>query len=177
MAIEQAFLDQARELLLKDFFPKIEKSVDHLSEEDLWWRAHETDNAVGNLLLHLAGNVRQWIVSGIGAAPDRRERKKEFSQREPLTKGQLLSRLRETLAEADQVLASMDHAQILTPRFIQFTERTRLQAVFHVVEHFAYHTGQICYITKLRTGRDLGFYKELEKTGKPEDGKAGRLED
>ncbi len=161
MKVEDAFIETARHFLLKDYLPKIEKCLELLPESDVWWRAHETGNSVGNLLLHLAGNVRQWIVSGIGGAPDKRVRQKEFDQREPLGKTELLARLRASVDEADHVLASMDTAELLKPRFIQFTERTPLQAIFHVVEHFGYHTGQIVYITKLRTGKDLSFYKHL----------------
>jgi uncharacterized damage-inducible protein DinB len=163
MKTEQVFIEEARQFLLKDYLPKIEKCLELLSEEDLWWRAHETDNSVGNLLLHLAGNIRQWIVSGIGGVPDRRERQKEFDQREPLSKSEILARLRAALNETDQTLAAMNTTEILKPRFIQITNRTPLQAIFHVVEHFAYHTGQIVYITKLRTGKDLGFFRHLEK--------------
>lgn len=160
---EQAFLDQSREFLLRDFLPRIERSVALLTDEDIWWRAHETDNSVGNLLLHLAGNVRQWIIAGVGGAPDLRERQAEFDERRQLAKAELLDRLRGTLEEADRVLARVEPDMLLVPRFIQFTERTPLQAIYHVVEHFSLHTGQILYITKLRTGRDLGHYKFLEK--------------
>ncbi|HEY3132371.1 MAG TPA: DinB family protein [Acidobacteriota bacterium] len=163
MKVEDAFIESARHFLSKDYFPKIEKCLELLRDDDVWWRAHETDNSVGNLMLHLAGNVRQWIVSGIGGAADKRVRQKEFDQREALSKTELLARLRAAVDDADGVLASIDTAELLKPRFIQFTQQTPLQAIFHVVEHFGYHTGQIVYITKLRAGKDLGFYRFLEK--------------
>src|SRR3989442_8078442 len=104
MKIEEAFLETARHFLSKDYLPKIEKCLELLTEADVWWRAHESDNSVGNLLLHLAGNVRQWIVSGIGGAADERARQKEFDQREALSKTELLARLRAAVQEADRVL-------------------------------------------------------------------------
>ena len=156
--IGNAFLLQARLHLNDDFMPKIEKCLDVLSEEDVWWRAHETNNSVGNLLLHLSGNVRQWIVSGIGGKPDNRQRPLEFSERNPIHKEIVWSKLQDAVAEASQVLESFPAEQLLEKLRIQGFDNTALQAIFHVVEHFSLHTGQIIYITKLREARDLKFY-------------------
>jgi hypothetical protein len=157
--IGNAFLLQARMHLNDDFMPKIEKCLDVLSEEDVWWRAHETNNSVGNLLLHLSGNVQQWIVSGIGGKPDTRQRPLEFSERNPIPKRIVWSKLQGVVAEASQILESFPAGQLLEKRKIQGFDKTALQAIFHVVEHFSLHTGQIIYITKLRQDRDLKFYK------------------
>ena len=156
--VGKAFLLQARLHLNEDFMPKIRKCLDVLSEEDVWWRAHETNNSVGNLLLHLSGNVRQWIVSGIGGKPDNRQRPLEFSERNAIPKMAIWSSLQGSVAEASQVLECFPVEQLLKKRKIQGFDNTALQAVFHVVEHFALHTGQIIYITKLRQGKDLKFY-------------------
>ena len=156
--IGQAFLLQSRSHLNDDFMPKIRKCLDVLSEEDVWWRAHETNNSVGNLLLHLSGNVRQWIVSGVGGAPDIRQRQLEFSERNLIPKEVVWSKLQDTVAEASQVLESFPADELLEKRKIQGFDSTVLQVIFHVVEHFSMHTGQITYITKLRQGRDLKFY-------------------
>jgi uncharacterized damage-inducible protein DinB len=154
----KAFIQQARDHLTEDFLPKICRCLEVLEEGDLWWRAHENNNSAGNLILHLNGNVRQWIVSGIGGAPDPRERSKEFSERNAIPKKDLLLKLEETVAQADQVLSSLSPLHLLEQRTIQGFRRTVLQAIFHVVEHFSFHTGQIIYITKLRRGIDLKFY-------------------
>lgn len=156
--IGMAFLLQARLYLNDDYMPKIAKCLEELSEEDVWWRAHETNNSVGNLLLHLSGNVRQWIVSGIGGKPDNRQRSLEFSERNPIPKKIVWSTLHDAVGEASQILESFPVGQLLETRKIQGFDRTALQAIFHVVGHFALHTGQIIYITKLREGRDLKFY-------------------
>ena len=152
------FLSQARHDLNHDYLPKIRRCLEVLSREDIWWRAHENTNSIGNLILHLCGNVRQWIVSGLGGEEDRRRRSAEFSRRLPLPKSQLLEELETTVQEATQVLETLSEQDLATTRRIQVYDVTGLQAVLDVVEHFAYHTGQIIYITRLRKNIDLKFY-------------------
>jgi uncharacterized damage-inducible protein DinB len=156
--VSEAFIAQARSLLASDYLPKIERCLELLSDEEVWWRPNAQSNSIGNLLLHLAGNARQWIVSGLGGVPDQRERQREFDERSPLSREQLLSELKRTLAEVDSVLAQFDSSQLLERRQIQGSEVTLLEAIFHVVEHFSMHTGQIILLTKLITKRDLAFY-------------------
>ena len=156
--VAQAFIDQSRRFLRAEYLRKIEHCVAELADDDLWWRPNEDSNSVGNLLMHLAGNVRQWIIHGVGGAPDTRQRQQEFDAREGDAAEGLLARLRETLDEADRVLAGLDAEALSAPRQIQGLDVTVLEAVYHVVEHFSAHVGQVIYITKLRTGRDLRFY-------------------
>ena len=156
--IGSVYLSYCSRRLLEEYFPRIERCLDELSESDVWWRAHETDNSIGNLILHLNGNIRQWIISGIGGADDRRIRAEEFSAREALSKAHLLEKFRATLSEADSVLREFDPQKLLEVRHIQQYDVTSLDAISHVVEHFAQHLGQIVYITKLRKGIDLKFY-------------------
>lgn len=159
MPTAAAFLEQSREYLTGHYLPKIQAAVEQLSPEDLWWRPNEASNSIGNLLLHLAGNLRQWIVSGVGGAPDRRDRAIEFARRDPLPREELLATLTEAVFDADAVIARTDPAELEVRLRVQGCEVTRLQAIYHVVEHFALHAGQIIYIAKLRAGRDLGFYR------------------
>jgi uncharacterized damage-inducible protein DinB len=156
--VRKPFLEEARSLLTEDFLPKIRRCLEVLEEDDLWWRAHENNNSVGNLILHLCGNVRQWIIASLGREPDLRQRSKEFSERTHISKADLLAKLERTLQEADRVLASFDVDKLLVERIIQGFQTTPLGAIFHVVEHFSFHTGQIIYITKLRRAVDLKFY-------------------
>jgi uncharacterized damage-inducible protein DinB len=157
--VARAFVAEARGHMLDDYLPKIERCLERLTDEQVWWRAGEESNSVGNLLLHLAGNVRQWVVCGLGGAADTRERDLEFAERDGPPRGQLLSALRAALEEADGVLARLDTATLLQPRRIQGLEVTALAAVFHVVEHFSMHTGQIILLTKQLAGGDLAFYE------------------
>lgn len=156
-----AFLAHARHLLSADYLPRIERCLAALAPGDVWWCAAPAANSIGNLLQHLAGNARQWIVAGVGGAADVRQRDSEFAQPEAtrLTALELLAHLRATLAEVDGVLAGLTAASLHETRTIQGRAGvTVLEAVFHVVEHFSMHTGQIIMLTKLRTGRDLAFY-------------------
>ncbi|MDA1312217.1 MAG: DUF1572 family protein [Acidobacteria bacterium] len=146
---------------LRERLRRIELCVAKLDDGQLWTRSHETENAVGNLILHLAGNIRQWIVSGVGGAPDRRNRDAEFAQREPLTREQAMSALRDAIADADAVLASLSEEDLLVKRKIQVFDLTLLHAIYHCIEHLAEHSGQIVWATKRMTGEDLRIYAYL----------------
>ncbi len=122
---------------------------------------------MGNLLLHLSGNVRQWIVSGVGGEPDARERHAEFEAEGGRSGSELLALLEAAVRDADRVLGALDSGRLLEPLVIQGTDTTVLAAIYHVVEHFGMHTGQIAYITKLRTGTDLGFYDVEDGVARP----------
>ena len=154
----QTFIARARAYLSGDYLPKIERCLEKLSDEEVWWRANPESNSVGNLLLHLAGNSRQWIVSGVGGAPDARARQQEFDERSIVPRAELLTRLRETLSEVDATLASLDPSRLLERRRIQGSDVLVLEAILHVVEHFSMHTGQIILLTKMILGADLRFY-------------------
>jgi uncharacterized damage-inducible protein DinB len=148
---------QAEHALLKHHLPRIEACVGMLTEEQVWWRANPQSNSVGNLLLHLAGNVRQWIISGLGGEPDRRQRDLEFSESGPLPHRKLLARLHQTVREACRVIRRLSEADLARAYQIQHFRVTGYQAVSHVTEHFAHHSGQVIFVTKLLTGRDLKF--------------------
>ena len=151
------FLAESRRQLTEDHLPRVERCVAMLSDDELWWRPAEGNNSVGNLLLHLAGNLRQWVVSGVGGEPDRRTRQAEFDESGPLSHGQALNTLRASVRDADRVLAAADPDSLLTERRVQGLDVTGLYAIYHAVEHFSMHTGQIILLTKMRKG-DLGFY-------------------
>lgn len=153
-----AFIARARSYLGEDYLPKIARCLEQLTDEDIWWRAAEESNSIGNLILHLAGNARQWIVSGVGGGADHRARQREFDRREVIPRSELLAMLSETIEEVDAALRRVDPTSILERRRIQGHDVTILEAIFHVVEHFSMHTGQIIVLTKMLTKKDLGFY-------------------
>jgi uncharacterized damage-inducible protein DinB len=153
-----AFLAEARRHLRDDYLPKIERCLERLTDEQVWWRASERSNSVGNILLHLEGNLRQWVVSGAGGARDARVRDREFAERRLVPREELLGALRAAVSEADDALARLDPAALLETRRVQGLDVTLLTAVFHAVEHFSMHAGQIILLTKLHTGGDLAFY-------------------
>lgn len=158
LEVSKRFIDRAIEFLTGDYLPKIERCLEQLTDEQIWWRANEQSNSIGNLVLHLSGNARQWIVCGLGSEPDTRERDAEFAQRDPLARAELLDLLRSTLADVETVLRELDPSTLLEKRKIQGNEVEILQAIFHVTEHFSMHTGQIILLTKLLTATDLHFY-------------------
>lgn len=152
-----SILRLARHSLQAHHLPRIVQCLGTLRENQIWWRANPASNSIGNLVLHLQGNVRQWILSGLGQAPDRRERDKEFAERGPVRPSALLATLGETVDEACRVISRQSWRDLALPRVIQGFRVTGLQALTHVTEHFAYHTGQIIYATKIQLARDLHF--------------------
>jgi uncharacterized damage-inducible protein DinB len=163
-----AFLELSASFLENEFLPRIRSAVERLDPDDLWWRPNDASNSVGNLVLHLAGNLRQWVVTGIGGAPDVRRRDAEFDRRDPMSREELLGGLQDAVREAARVLRGADPADLRRERVVQGMTVTGMHAVYHAVEHFSMHTGQILWIVKLRTGGDLGFYRV-------QDGVAERL--
>jgi uncharacterized damage-inducible protein DinB len=163
------FLRHARFRLREDYLVKINAALAELDDEQIWRRPNETSNSIGNLMLHLAGNVRQWIVAGVGGAADARDRASEFAERGRIGKSELLDRLKTTLDEVDEVLAKVEsdcagQADLPLQRLCkpQAFDQTVLDAIFHVVEHFSYHTGQIVFIAKWLTGGRVQFYDDRQ---------------
>ena len=139
---------------------RIETCLSGLTEEQIWARSSDNENAIGNLVLHLSGNVRQWIVSGVGGRPDIRQRDAEFAARGG-GGAELVVRLEEAVEEAAGVLARLTPERLSERIVVQHYDVTVLEAIYHVVEHFSGHTGQIIFATKMLTATDLGFYRHL----------------
>jgi len=160
------FLEFSRWKLLEQYWPRLRGSVESLTEEQTWWRPNEASNSVGNLILHLNGNVRQWLVASFNGVEDARDRSGEFAERHVIHPASLLEKLGATMQDASAVLSRLTEADLLRSLHIQGYTVSGLQAVYQVVEHFGMHYGQILYITKLVRGEDLGFYRELDMTGR-----------
>lgn len=139
---------------------QISRCVRLLDADQVWARVNKNCNSVGNLLLHLNGNLRQWIVSGLGGTTLDRDRPAEFSERGPLPADELLAALTETVAAARATIANLDSASLAKRYQIQQRDVSGIRAVFHAVEHFAFHTGQIIQITKELRNVDLSLYDE-----------------
>jgi hypothetical protein len=152
--------------LLEQYWPRLRGCVESLTDEQVWWRPNEASNSIGNLILHLNGNVRQWLVSSFNRLEDTRDRPAEFSERRVIPAAALLEKLGATMQDASEVLARLTEADLLTTFQIQGYTVNGLRAVYQVVEHFGMHYGQIVFITKLVRADDPGFYRELDKTGR-----------
>ncbi|MGB6692128.1 MAG: DinB family protein [Terracidiphilus sp.] len=160
------FLEFSRTKLLDQYWPRLRGAVESLTDEQVWWRPNEASNSIGNLILHLNGNVYQWLVASFNQLEDNRNRPAEFSERESISASSLLDRLGETMQQASRVLAKLTAAELVAPYEIQGYHVTGLDAVYQVVEHLGMHYGQILYISKALSGADLGFYSELSQTGR-----------
>lgn len=154
--IGRACLDEARRQL-RAATEKIEHCANQLSDEQIWWRPTEPQNSIANLILHLCGNVRQWIVAGVGGEPDTRQRAEEFAERGPIPKSELLSRLSEARQAADRALAEFSSEKLLDPRRIQGFETNGLSAIFDSVSHFKGHTQEIICLTRMQLGERYQF--------------------
>ncbi len=166
-ALVDSLRRESRRRLIDESLPRIRKCLAELSDDELWFRPNEQSNSMGNLVLHLCGNVGQYVLSGLAGAPDHRERPKEFAERGPIPRAELLARLERTMAEAARVIDGLDVRNLLEKRVVQGFDYDGVGILVHVVEHFSYHTGQIAYFVKARKGIDLGFYRgvNLNRTG------------
>jgi uncharacterized damage-inducible protein DinB len=160
MTADRLFLDFSAKKL-QQLAGRIETCLGKLTPEQVWARGSDNENAVGNLVLHLCGNVRQWIVSGVGGAPDTRDRDAEFAARGGASTADLIARLRQVVDEAAAVLAAVSPERLTEHVVIQKYDLPVIEAIYHVVEHFSGHTGQIIFATKMLTSEDLGFYRHL----------------
>jgi hypothetical protein len=161
------FIDRSRSYLTDEYRIKLRKTIEALPPDALWWRPNEQSNSVGNLLLHLEGNVRQWIIGGVGGAPDTRHRAGEFAAREAGTKEELLARLDATLDEADGVLRGLEPDRLGERLQIQARDVTVLDAVYQVVQHFALHLGQIILVAKAEVPGAVRFYEDAGGKARP----------
>lgn len=160
MDLHAEFIARSRHYLAFEYPAKIQQCLAELDEDAIWRRDNESSNSIGNLLLHLEGNVRQWIVSHVGGRPDHRARSSEFDAREGADGHTLFAKLRATLDEADAVIEALSASELAARRTIQGRDVTVFDAVYHVVEHFSLHTGQIILLTKRFAPNAIHFYED-----------------
>ena len=162
--LRNTFIAFSRHKLIREIWPRLCSCLDQLSDEQIWWRPNEASNSIGNLLLHLNGNVRQWLLQALGGVENVRDRDSEFRQRAVISVSELRATLDTTLREVDAVLDRLSVQDLLQKHEIQVcSDIPAMDAIYHVVEHFAMHYGQILYISKLVRGEDLRFYAYLSK--------------
>lgn len=165
MTTEDVFLKFSADKL-EQLHGRIEDCLGRLQPEQIWTRNSENENAVGNLVLHLSGNVRQWIGSGVAGLPDHRQRDTEFDARGGKSTQELTELLRIRVGEAASIIRAVPAARLTERITPQGHDVTVLEAIAHVVEHFSQHTGQIILLTKILTGEDLGYYQHLRGSGR-----------
>lgn len=143
--------------------------LDKLSENMIWQKPNETTNSIGNLILHLCGNITQYGIASLQGMEDNRNREEEFSVLSGYSKKELFQKLVSTVEEAKNAIKKVSIEELLKKRSVQGFEFSGVGNIVHVVEHLSYHTGQIALWTKILNNKDLGFYNGIDLTVKNED--------
>lgn len=163
---KNALTNQVRVRLFEEGVPRIKKCLAQLSAEEIWHRPNDNLVSIGNLVLHLCGNVRQWIVAGLGGKKDTRVRQVEFDTTVPISTEKLLADLGKVMEEVEEVLNEVSPEELLKSRKVQgIFEETGVSILVHVVEHFSYHVGQITRDTKMIRNMDIGYYSNMNLDG------------
>jgi uncharacterized damage-inducible protein DinB len=166
-------LDIMNDFFLKEFIQqsayritentkRIVKCLEEIDESELWRRPNENSNSIGNIILHLCGNIRQYVISSLGKKEDVRVREKEFSTKEGPNKKELFAKLANTVDEAIAIIENLDEQEFIKLYSVQGFNLSGIGIVVHVTEHYSYHTGQIAFWIKLLKNRDLGFYAGID---------------
>jgi Protein of unknown function (DUF1572). len=166
-SLSRLFIDRSIFWLTEEYPSKIEQCLDVLPAAALWARTDERSNSVGNLLIHLTGNVTEWMIGGVAQRPVTRNRAAALATRDGDSARTLFARLRASVNEAAEVIDKLSAAELEAERFIQGRETTVLGAIYHVVEHFAMHTGQIVLLTKIHAPGAIRFYDDSAAVAKP----------
>jgi len=154
-------IQQFRLRIFDESYPRILKCLDLLNEDQVWERPNEQLSSVGNLVLHLAGNMRQWINSGLGGHEDTRKRDREFLESSRCSKWKLKLLLEDLKLGVEVILNMLTAEDWVKVRKVQVFEESGLSILVHVMEHFSYHTGQITWQTKMLTNVDTKYYGRL----------------
>lgn len=162
LTLQQLLIDQVRIRIFNESIPRIKKCLNSLSESEIWYRPNANSNSVGNLVLHLCGNARQWIVAGLGQQADTRDRDYEFSEQGPLPTAQLIALLDQTQTAIEQILSGLSEPDLTQEYPVQVFHESGVSILVHVIEHFSYHTGQITYYVKAQKDLDTGYYANLD---------------
>jgi uncharacterized damage-inducible protein DinB len=162
---QREFIDQSIHRIDENT-KRLRACLDELDESEMWKRPNENSNSIGNLILHLCGNIRQYAISSLGNIPDVRERDKEFSADGGYLKHELLERLISTIDQAKDTMRTVSAAELLRKRRVQGYTYSGIGIIVHITEHYSYHTGQIIFWTKLLKNKDLGFYSGVDLNAK-----------
>lgn len=161
------FIDQCN-YRMQESIQKITHCLDELEASEVWKRPNKNSNSVGNLILHLCGNMRQYAISSLGNSKDERERNKEFSAEDGFSKAELLQKLKATADEVRITIENISPPELFRKRMVQGFSQSGIAIIIHVTEHLSYHTGQIIFWTKLLKDKDLGFYSGVNLEAKNE---------
>jgi len=158
--------DETNRRLIEESKERIFTCLDLLSEEEIWTRPNKNSNSVGNLVLHLCGNVRQYMLAGMDGQDDVRHRSLEFETTDGPNKIELKEKIRDVLSQTSAAIERLSPEKLIEVKRVQCYDEKVLSIIVHVIEHFSYHTGQIVFYTKLLKDHDMAFYagQDLNKT-------------
>lgn len=168
MSTTQVFKEQAI-FRLQEKKQHIAKCFALLKEQDVWWKPNEATNSIGTIILHLCGNIGQYVLSSLGQQPDTRQRDLEFSARNSHDQAELLDMITATIDQASEVVENCTEEELLRVRVVQGFSFSGLGVTLHAVEHLSYHTGQIAYLVKLRNDQQVGLYDDFDLNAKNEN--------
>lgn len=157
--IHNEIIKEVKRRLLEESVPRLKKCLSQLSEAEIWYRPNEETVSVGNLVIHLCGNVRQWLLSGIGKAPDHRKREEEFTEKGPIPTDKLIADLDMVMQEVEVLLGNLTPEVMIEKHRVQGYDETGIGILMHVVEHFSYHIGQVTYYVKSSKNMDMKYYE------------------
>jgi uncharacterized damage-inducible protein DinB len=161
MNLKDAVINEFEKRVFDESYSRIYRCLTMIKDEDVWKQPNPTVPSIGNLTLHLCGNARQWILSGLGGKQDNRDRDQEFIPQQKIKKSELIFLLENLKMNLRNTVHSLDEIDLIQVYSIQGFQVTGFSAVMHVLEHFSYHTGQITTLTKIFTGSDTGYYADL----------------
>jgi len=155
-------IEETRRRLILESMPRIIQCLEMLSPDEIWRRPNANSNSIGNLVLHLCGNVRQWILAGMSGEEDIRKRQEEFDEKGPLPTILLIQKLEKLMTEVNTFLDKISPEDLLKEYPVQTFNENGISILVHVIEHFSYHTGQITYATKALKNQDTGYYSGMK---------------
>lgn len=165
MLFQKEFIEQSI-YRIEESTKRVIKCLQEINEEEIWISPNDNSNSIGNLILHLCGNIRQYIISGLGEAEDIRVRDQEFTTKTGFTKAELLNQLSTTTSGAIRIIKESDDYKLTRIYSVQGFQLSGIGIIIHVTEHYSYHTGQIAFWTKQLKNKDLRFYGDIDLNGK-----------
>ncbi len=156
------FIDEIQRRLIEECKDRTLKCLNLLTEKEIWYRPNDESNSVGNLVLHLCGNVKQWLHATIGGEKDTRTRQAEFDERGPVARAVLKQMVIDLMQKSKDILDACTPEDLLRKYSVQGFEENGVGVLIHVTEHFSYHVGQITYFVKAHKSRDVGYYEGLD---------------
>jgi len=161
-ALKEIIKDQIQQRLVEEGIDRVISCVEKLTLKQLHYTPNSNSNSIVNLILHLDGNVRQWLLAGVFNHDDTRDRNSEFAIQKNLNSKHLLQVLEQLREDVVSELQNIEAIDLSEKRNVQCYNETILSMIIHVIEHFSYHTGQITYITKMLLDIDTKYYDNLD---------------